>query len=295
MDIRVKGAASFVAMLCLSSLAADRLAEMPRPWARPAERLTVRTYLGSLNWFAARNPGLAKLTTVGYSPKGLPVCLLKLTDASIPDEDKNVILITCFHAGSERTGTAGVMATADWLLGGSKEANEALRKNVVLIMPIVNPEGYFTSEHWGNSRNMDVYALGRGNRMNLDTLELKKPEDGPEVMAYRAVADKYHPDFHLDVHGTGFHFNGHIQIPSIGRAGSNSSLMCWDDRLVRRLTAAANRDGWGYFLFESDPQRLVWGAAMGEATKPYCDSGAPYCYSQTYGYVRHHTMPMQNC
>lgn len=279
------------AALCRPA-AADRLDEMPRPWAKPAERLTLRTYIGSLEWFKAQHPGLAKLAVVGRSPKGLPVYLLKLTDARTPDDDKNVILITGFHSGAERTGTAGIMAVAEWLLGGSKPAADALKRNVVLLMPIVNPEGYFTSEHWGNSRNMDVYALGRGNRVNLETQDLKVPEDGPEVLAYRAVADRYHPDLHLDVHGTGFHFNGHIQPPSVGRAGSNAALLCWDERLVRRMTDAAARDGWGNFLFESDPQRILWSPAMGAAQKPYCDGGAPYYYSATYGYMKHHTLPL---
>ncbi len=269
----------------------DRLEEMERPWDAPARRLTLKSYIGAVNYFAEKYPDFVTLEIPGRSPLGLPVYLLKFTDKRVPDDDKNIILVTAFHSGAERTGTAGILTFAEWLAGGSELATESLKKNILLLMPIVNPEGFFLVEHWGNSRLMDIYALGRGNRVNLDTQELKNPEDGPEVLAYRAVADQYHPDFHLDVHGTGLHFNGHIQPPSLGRAGSNSSLRSWDDRLIREMIEYGNRAGWGYQQMDVDSQRLIWGPAMGELQRSFCEMGQPYYTSAHYGYFRHHTLP----
>ena len=283
------GIAAAAAFLGVS--AADRLGELEKPWATPARRLYLKSYIGTMNYFAAVHPDCATLEVRGRSPKGLPVYLLKVTDKSVPDDNKNVLLITGFHSGAERTGAAGVLAFTEWLTGDSALAVESRKKNVVLLMPIVNPEGYFLFEHWGNCRKMDIYALGRGNRINLDTQELKNPENGPEVLAYRGVADQYHPDMHIDVHGTGLHFNGHVQPPTMGRAGSNSSLRPWDDRVNRIMIDAGNRAGWGYMQIDVDSQRLIWGEAMGKNQRSYCEMGQPYYSSAHYGYFKHHTMP----
>ena len=146
---------------------------MDTPWKTPPKRLNLESYIGTLYYYADNFQNYFKLENMGKSPKGLPIYLCTMTDTSIPDDDKNVILITALHSGAERTATAGLLDFTEWLMGGSKEAKESLQKNVILMMPVVSPEGFFLDEALWNSRRLDPYSLGRGNRVNLKTLELK--------------------------------------------------------------------------------------------------------------------------
>lgn len=262
---------------------------MDTPWKTPPKRLNLESYIGTLYYYADNFQNYFKLENMGKSPKGLPIYLCTMTDTSIPDDDKNVILITALHSGAERTATAGLLDFTEWLMGGSKEAKESLQKNVILMMPVVSPEGFFLDEALWNSRRLDPYSLGRGNRVNLKTLELKKPEDGPEHIIFQQVSDKYKPDFHMDVHGTGLHFNAYIQPMTIGRAGSNSTIGPWDHKLSQALMASGPQNGFGTGNMEMC-QRLIWGPAMEPHYQSFFDMGQPYYYGAIYGYIRNHTM-----
>ncbi len=263
--------------------------KMDTPWKTPPKRLSLETYIGTLYYYAQNFPDIFKLEMVAKSPKGLPVYLCKLTDSNVPDDDKNIILITALHSGAERTGTAGLMEFLKIMAGNSDLAKTSLKKNIILVMPMVNPEGFFLDEALWNSRRFDPYSIGRGNRVDLKTLAPKVPEDGPEYIAFQRIADKYKPDFHMDVHGTGLHFNAYIQPMTVGRAGSNSSIGPWDGKLYQALLASAPKAGFGASCME-DGERLIWGPAMEKHYQSFFDMGQPYYYGATYTYIRNHTM-----
>ena len=276
-------------MCCLSTIMLADLSQMEKPWKNPPKRLSLETYIGTLYYYAQTFPDIFKLELVAKSPKGLPVYLCKVTDPTVSDEDKNVILITALHSGAERTATAGLMEFIPIITGKSELAKDSLKKNIILIMPIVSPEGFFLDEALWNSRRFDPYSIGRGNRVDLKTLAPKVPEDAPEYIAFQKVSDKYKPDFHMDVHGTGLHFNSYIQPMTIGRAGSNSSIGLWDAKLQQALMASAPAAGFGAYCME-DAQRLIWGPSMGKHYQSFFDMGQPFYYGATYGYIRNHTM-----
>lgn len=264
---------------------------MQTPWKTPPRRLNLESYIGTMYYHATKSPDKFRLEKRGESPKGLPVYLAVMTDRKVPDEDKKVILLTAFHSGAERTATAGLLAFTEWLMGDSELAQESLRKNIILMMPICNPDGFFLREALMNSKHFDPYSASRGNRIDLNTLQPKEPSIAPEHIAYQSVANEYQPDFHLDVHGTGLHFNAYIQPMTVGRAGSCSSLGPWDQNLRAGMAAAGPKNGFGVMDIPIASQRLIWGSAMGKKQEPFCDMGQPYYYSAMYGYFKHHTMP----
>ncbi|MDR0932961.1 MAG: hypothetical protein LBM70_08095 [Victivallales bacterium] len=264
--------------------------KMATPWKTPPRRLNLQSYIGSMYYYAANFPDRFRLEKPGESPLGLPVYLAIMTDREVPDTEKHVILLTAFHSEAERSATAGLLAFTEWLMGDSSEAKESLQKNVILMMPLCNPEGFFLQESNMNSKNFDPYAAGRGNRINLDTLQLKNPQDGPEHLAYQTVADRYKPDFHLDVHGIALHFNGQLQPMTLGRAGSNSSLTLWDQKLLLIMKNIGKEKRFGIMEPGIDSQRLIWGSTMGKKQESFCDMGQPYYYCAMYSYFRHHTM-----
>lgn len=265
--------------------------KMQTPWKTPPRRLNLESYIGTMYYHATKSPDKFRLEKRGESPTGLPVYLAVMTNRKVPDENKKVILLTAFHSGAERTATAGLLAFTEWLMGGDELAEESLRKNIVLMMPVCNPDGFFLRESNMNSKNFDPYAASRGNRIDLNTLQPKEPSIAPEHLAYQSVADEYLPDFHLDVHGTGLHFNAYIQPMSLGRAGSCSSLGPWDQKLRAGMAAAGVKTGFGVMDIPVASQRLIWGPAMGRKQESFCDMGQPYYFCAMYGYFRHHTMP----
>ena len=277
-------------MCCLSTIMLADLSQMEKPWKTPHKRMSLRDYIGNLYYWADKHGDNFKLSKVTETPKGLPFYAIEITDTTVPNENKNVILLTAFHGGGERTATAGVMAFLDWLMSDDPLAKESLKKNILIVTPNNNPEGYFLDEAPWNSRRIDPYSMGRGNRMNLKDLSILKPEDGPEYIAYCKLVDKYKPDFHMDIHGTAMHYNGQIQRASIGRAASNSSLDIWDKELLIKLLDSAKKQRFGVIDFSMHDERLIWGPAMTDAWKSFCNMGQPYTYAAMYGSFREHTM-----
>jgi hypothetical protein len=169
-----------------------------------------------------------ELQVRGKTKEGVPVFLARITDKTVRDDDKQVALITATHSGAERTGATSVMCFADWLLGNSREAAETRRKQIVLLMPVVNPWGFEKVESPFNSSGIDPYSGQRGKAWNLDTLTVKEPAKAPEIIAVQSVFDEFKPDVQWDMHGVTLRYSGQQVVESCGTAYSNYSLRPWD-------------------------------------------------------------------
>lgn len=265
------------------------LAEMPRPWTAKPNRFTLAECEATLRYWAEKHPGMFSFEKRGATAEGAPIYLAKITDRRVPDADKQVALITATHSGAERTGATSVMRFMEWLLGNSSEAAETRRKQVVLLMPVVNPWGYETTESPFNSRGGDSYSGQRGKAWNLDMLTLKEPAKAPEIVALLSVFDEFRPDVQWDMHGVPLRWNGNQVVESCGTAYSNYSLRPWDWRIAEAMIAEARRAGYGIDRGEADTQRLFFGPDM----QPLADRlwvGRPFFYNAMYGYARYHTL-----
>ena len=268
---------------------ASRLADMPRPWKEPARRPGFAEIAATLRYWSEKHPDMFTLETRGTTKEGLPIFLARITNKSVRDDDKQIALITATHAGAERTGATTIMHFAEWLMGNSREAVETRRKQVVLLMPVVNPWGYGTAESNANSQGIDPYSSQRGKAWNLDTLTLKEPGKAPEVVALQSVFDEFKPDVQWDMHGVPLRWNGNQVVESCGTAYSNYSLRPWDWRVTEAMIAEARKAGYGIDRGEADTQRLFFGPDM----PPLADRlwvGRPFFYTAMYGYARYHTL-----
>jgi hypothetical protein len=276
----------------VSSYASDlssKLEKMPKPWTEPTRRPSLLQYIGIMHYWEEKYPEYYKLEKVADSLKNKPVYLAIITDQKVSDDNKNVILITGFHSGAERTGALALLNFMEWLLGDSKTAVESREKNIILMMPLVNPDGFFGAESNFNPKRIDPYSAGRGRDFDIPNLKLKNPQDSPEISSYIKVCDRFKPDFHIDVHGVALHKNGHLQPSSIGSAFSNSALRPWDDRINELMMKAGNKAGFGYHRMEQSAQRIFYGPQM-KGLKDYCWWGNPYFYTAMYSYFKYHTM-----
>lgn len=160
----------------------------------------------------------AHLRVVGRTDQGRPLVAVTVTDPEAPADDQQHVLVTAGQHGDEPAGRLVALALLRWLL--SPEAVETRRRQQIVVVPDVNPDGAAAGLH----------ATPAGIEPNLD----HGPEGArtPEGRAVEAVAERLRPDLYLDLH-------------SRSRAGCSYEMVlfpelrryCEDDRLVHRLAA----------------------------------------------------------
>lgn len=272
------------------------------PYA-PLHRLTWEEYAATLNLWRKSHPRTATLESRGVSGQNMPVYLLKITDRSVKDADKQICLVTALHSGPERTGATGAMAFAEWMLGDDPLAVETRRKQIVLVMPVINPLAMFYTDRFRNEHGVDPYSgIGRAGKIwDVKSLSLIKPEEAPELAAVLSVVDEYRPEVHADLHGTGLQeystdqlgarrmYHGQIMTEVTGGAYSNYALRPWDWRVTEAMIAAGREAGFPSDRFEADAQRTFWGPELAPLGRKLWH-GMPLFYSAHYGYAKYHTM-----
>ena len=178
-----------VLVLCLlASMASAKPTYEYLPHPSPEE-----VEAGLRKWETER-PGSLRVEVPGRTAEGLPVLLCRVTDTSVSDEDKQVALITACHAGGELNSCTGMLHLIKWLLGDAPLAAKIRRNQIVLLMPMCDPEGY-ARRRVGNTLGGSPYIGSWSLSGVVD------PEKNPEAVAIKKVMDEYQPDIHPDVHG----------------------------------------------------------------------------------------------
>lgn len=270
---------------------AAALARMPKPWLEKPNRFTFEEYDATLRYWAEKHADIFTLTKRGESGDHYPLYLIDLTDKSVPDVDKQRILITGLHTGPERTGATTLLHLIEWLIGGDAEARDTLRKQRVLLMPVMNPHACFAVEGNGNAQGLPVYDGQRGKMWDIAEMKLREPEKTPELSAFVSVVDEFKPEVHADAHGVTHAFNGQLVSESVGSAGSNHALRPWDARVNEAMIAAAREAGYPSDRWEADAQRMLWGPEL-EPHAAKLWMGRVFFYPGTYPYMKYHTLPV---
>jgi hypothetical protein len=214
-------------------------------------------------------------------------------------EEKEHILITALHAGQEHSGATSVLYLMEWLLSNDLLAREIRRRQVVVCMPVVNPDSYVNEDQTGglaNSRGKDPYA-------DWTVDGPRDPENCPEAVAVQKVMDELQAEVHTDIHGNSLPYPGVYQIESTGRAYSNISLRPYHHEIIRLMDEAALAEGYPSDQLEEDAERLFGGSDLGivpeklwAGVRTPAGGGVvqsrPRVYAAIYGYNRYHTMPL---
>lgn len=229
-----------------------------------------------LQHWARRHADRMRLEILGRSAQGRALYAIRLSDSKSDEADKEHALITALHAGLERSGSNGVLALLEWLLSDDAMAREILRRQVVVGMPIPDPDRYV------EGKVSPVYAV-----WTLDGP--RNPERSPEAMAVKRMMDQYQPEVHADIHGTNLDFARYIMFENSGGSYSNLSLRPYHAEIIRQMNEAALAEGYGSDLAESDAERLYWGPNL-DAIKSKLWVGRANVYAATYCYARYHTI-----
>jgi len=293
------------ALFCLAESSNDqeaRLAQLPRPWEKPIHRITFEEYEVTLKYWAQQQPGIFSFQKRGESHDGQPVYLVKITDKSVPDEDKQVALVSALHAGPERSGATTALHLIEWLMGDSDLAKETRRKQIVLVVPIANPHAFFSTDRFGNKERIDLYDPQLAY-WDLKALKLAVPKRTPELAAFLSIVDEYQPEVHLDLHGTGLQAfpedklgdrtmrEGQTMFEISACSYSNCGVRPWDPRVTEAMVRAGQAAGYGSDRAEADAQRCFWNADHDYFRNRLWIAPRPDRFrSLFYGYMKYHTM-----
>jgi Zinc carboxypeptidase len=120
---------------------------------------------GSLNQFCDHNADIAEQTSLGLTPEGREVRVVRVTDGTVPDDDKQVAMVVCGRHGSE-WGTGPVGTTLlEWL--AAPDAAAVRRNQVVFVVPVANPDGcvrkkfHAPPRHLSETEEHTIAALAR--------------------------------------------------------------------------------------------------------------------------------------
>jgi hypothetical protein len=118
------------------------------------------------------NPLVSSIENIGSSLDGNPVHLVTITDPAVASTQKNGIWVVARHHPGEPGGSYMVEGFMRWLLGGSAQASELLRRAEVFIVPFMNPDG----------------VLAGNQRVNLAGLDLNRQWTNPDPATAPTVA-----------------------------------------------------------------------------------------------------------
>jgi hypothetical protein len=217
-----------------------------------------------------------ELEELGASVDGRTIYAVTMTDPDVPNENKEHALVTALHAGIERGAATTVMSIIEWFLSGDPRAADILRNQVIVFLPLPDPDryekGHFTP----------IYT-----EWNVDGP--LKPNEIPEAVYVQQVFDRFQPDLHADIHGTSLDFKKYIMFESSGAAYSNSAVRPYHRDIMRQMDQAALDAGFPCDTLESDAERIFGGPGLSNMSRKTW-YGQPRFYAATYLYYHFHTL-----
>ena len=94
-----------------------------------------------LDEFVVNNDSIAEKRVLGKSPDNWEIPAIFITNRDIPDEEKQIAIVTLARHGQERGARVVGPGILQFLV--SNEANEIRSTQLVIVVPVVNPEGLF--------------------------------------------------------------------------------------------------------------------------------------------------------
>ena len=244
----------------------------------PAEK--VAEYM--LGW-QAKMGELCKVYEIGRSGD-YPIMVAEMTDPSVPDCEKENVILTAQHA-MELSGPTTVFSVGNYLAKGGEDVKEILRCQKVVLMPCPNMYSYAKVDpayQFRNEAGIDEYAAF------TDDMEVDK-EKAPAAYALKELIDKYQPELLIDVHGMWLAGSGCMEVTG---AYSFANLnYCYDRSFNDAMNAAAEKAG--YAVFSEDASQNLRAMIPLSQQEQYRDRfrlGAPKMLAGIYAYIKYHTL-----
>lgn len=158
---------------------------------------TYSQYVAKMNYYATTYPNLCSLQTIGTTPNGRALLVLKISDNVAQDEAEPEFLYSSTMHGDELTGYPLMIRLIDYLLsnyGSDSEVTNLVNSTEIYINPLANPDGSYRST--GNNTisnpiraNANGQDLNRNYPDNVAGLHDNGTTYQPETKAFMAFAD----------------------------------------------------------------------------------------------------------
>ena len=268
-----EAALAVLALLALAAVAAAKpqFTHLPHPSVDEIE--------AGLRRWADQHPDALQVEIPGRTAEGLPMLVARITDANVPDRDKQVALLTACHAGGELNSCTSLLRLAKWLLSADPEAARARRQQIVVIIPCADPEGY--------SRRRVGNSLGGSPYMAWTWDGVADPEKNPEAVAIQQVIDQCQPDVHVDVHGVWY--EQQTMWESTGLSWASGLCRSYLHAIPRLMNHAAEQAG---FLITAGEESAgqVRATAPVEGAEHHFYLGHAGVNDCVYSYHNYHTL-----
>jgi len=127
---------------------------------------TYSQYVAKMNYYATTYPELCTLQTIGTTPRGRALLVLKISDNVNLEEAEPEFLYTSSMHGNELTGFPLMIRLIDYLLtnyGSNSEVTNIINSTELFINPLANPDGAY-----GNTGSNTISGPTRENANNVD-------------------------------------------------------------------------------------------------------------------------------
>jgi len=175
-----------------------------------------------LDQFVSANPDIARIESLGASAEGREVRAVCVTDRSVAAAEKEVAFVICGRHGQELGTRVIGLALLDWL--SSAEAEETRRRQLVMVVPVANPDGCVRGEFWAPND------------------KLSKTEESTIARSAHA----YQPDAVMDVHSWGGVLDGEAVVTANTSASGEDVFI--HESIAAKMTERAAAKGYPFLI-----------------------------------------------
>ncbi len=216
----------------------------------PGNWLSLQEIYHRLSKYRSRNEKLLNIKLIGKSVGKRDILSVRLSDSTVSDIDKQVIVFVAVEHGHERNGAGVLLKLIDWLINDCEGLN-ILKQQIIYIVPVVNVDEY---EGDGNLRNRNGVNLFCD--YNFDGL----PPSQPESRAVWGLLEEVKPDALVSLHGTSVDdvASGYHRVwESTSIAYSSRYERCYSRKVIDRINSSAAKSGFPQDLGEEDSERIL--------------------------------------
>ena len=248
------------------------------------DSLPVTQFESYMKGWAKKKPGFVTINAIGKSGE-YDIFRAVFTDPSVPDDDKQVVLITAQHS-IELSGVTSVLSVGNYLVSGKEDANEMLRHLIVVMIPLSNPYSYAKQSPAYQFRNeagiCEYFAF------NYTGIKYDK-KTAPAAHAVKETIDLYKPELMMDIHGV--YYQNQLVVESMNISG-NPNNRFYNNELIRAGQRAGTEAGFSMMNFDAfevllQTDRDCKDPEINTMFYPMSDNLAQ---AQTYAYLKYHTM-----
>ena len=235
------------------------------------------------NWHK-KKPDFVEVSTLGKSGD-YDIYSAVFTNKSIPDDNKQIAIVTAQHSGMEISGMTTAFSLGNFLMTEDKTAKEILDKMIVVLVPCPNPYSYSKQDKAYQFKN----EFGVDEYVSFNYEGAKKEGKNPAATALQALIDKYKPEIFLDLHGVWF--DNQLVIESFGMSAFACNKL-FNDKLMNRVRLAGTKEGFASFdnnFAETLPQTDN-ACTSYEVNSKFTPQSTNGVVAPTYAYINYHTM-----